>query len=162
MSAFDRVKAFFDRQELKYRQEPELGMLQMHVSSRNGSWQCVVHVNTERNVLSVFCIFPVKAKKTKRALLSETLVRANYGLLVGAFEMDYDDGEIRYKSSMPLHSDELSDDVLHHIVLASAHTFERYFESLMMVIYSDISPAEAVARAEKKEEDPTFDFEAYR
>lgn len=162
MSAFEQVQAFFDKQELKYRSDPELGMLQMHVSSRNGSWQCIVHVNTDRNVLSVFYIFPVKVKKAKRPLLSETLVRANYGLLVGCFEMDYEDGEIRYKSSMPLHGDELSDDVLHHIVLASAHTFERYFESLMLVIYSDISPAEAVARAERKEEDPTFDFEAYR
>ena len=42
-----------------------------------------------------------------RVPMAEFLTRANYGLRIGNFEMDFEDGEVRYKSSVDFEGIEL-------------------------------------------------------
>lgn len=44
----------------------------------------------------------------RRLALAEFLTRANYGLFIGNFEMDWQDGEVRYKTSIDVAGDRLS------------------------------------------------------
>ncbi len=46
---------------------------------------------------TVYTVFPVKAPEEKRGAVAAFLTRANYGLILGSFELDFDDGEIRFK-----------------------------------------------------------------
>jgi len=41
-------------------------------------------------------------------LKDKFLTRANYGMMIGNFEMDFTDGEIRYKTSIDVEGDKLS------------------------------------------------------
>ena len=43
---------------------------------------------------------PVKAQDDQRAEICEFIARANYGLRNGNFEMDFSDGELRYKTTI--------------------------------------------------------------
>ncbi len=46
---------------------------------------------------------PIKAPLEQRAAISEFITRANYGLTNGNFEMDFSDGELRYKTTISQH-----------------------------------------------------------
>ncbi len=52
---------------------------------------------------SITCYAPVRVEeKTARQTVVEFITRANCGLWIGDFEMDWGDGEARYKSSLDL------------------------------------------------------------
>ena len=42
-------------------------------------------------------VFPLHAEEKARPAIAEFLTRANYEINLGCFDMDFEDGEIRYK-----------------------------------------------------------------
>ena len=51
----------------------------------------------EEKIFLLYVTAPVKAPTEKRLVVAEYLTRANWVAVVGNFEMDFRDGEIRYK-----------------------------------------------------------------
>lgn len=93
---------------------------------------------------------PMKVAEDKRAAVSEYLTRANYGLHVGNFEMDMEDGEVRYKTTGVTDADTMpSLDVIRRLTYIGFSMFDRYIPSLLSIIYGGKTPAEAIAEAEK-------------
>src|SRR6266478_456585 len=58
---------------------------------------------------------------------------ANWGLSIGNFEMDYDDGHVRFKSSIDFRGVELSEAVIRNTILAAMNAIEAYAEPLIEV-----------------------------
>jgi hypothetical protein len=88
----------------------------------------------------------------KRPLVAEFLTRANYGLVIGNFEQDWDDGEVRYKTSLDVEDCELSAMLFAHIVFANVTAMDRYLPGLVAVIAGSQTPSEAVAAVEASRE----------
>ena len=55
-----------------------------------------------------YAVAPIKTPDEVRPAVSEYVTRANYGLRIGNFELDYGDGEVRYKSSLNFEGQDLS------------------------------------------------------
>src|SRR5699024_2156839 len=92
---------------------------------------------------------PMKVAEDKRAAVSEYLTRANYGLHVGNFEMDMEDGEVRYKTTGVTDADTMpSLDVIRRLTYIGFSMFDRYIPSLLSIIYGGKTPTEAIAEAE--------------
>jgi hypothetical protein len=86
------------------------------------------------------------------------ITRINFELTLGGFEMDFEDGEIRFRTSMPLASPDVPHEVVGHLVFSNLQTVDRFFGSLMRVIYGDSSPKVALA-PEQTQKEPTPRFE---
>ena len=56
---------------------------------------------------------------------------------IGNFELDFDDGEIRYKTSIDVEGGELIDKMIDNLLRANLTTTDRYFGGLMELIYGD-------------------------
>jgi hypothetical protein len=91
---------------------------------------------------------PINATAESRAPLREFFARANYGMVIGNFEMDVNDGEIRYKTSVDVEHIQLTVRFLKSMAYNTVVTLDRYIPSIGKVIYSDMTPAEAIAEAE--------------
>ena len=83
-----------------------------------------------------------------RGLAAEYLTRANYGLSIGNFEMDFEDGEVRYKTSIDVEGGELTQGMIKNLVYSNCATTDRYLHGLMKVVYGNADPASAVRDAE--------------
>jgi hypothetical protein len=62
-----------------------------------------------------------RVPEAKRQAMAEFLTRAKYGLCMGNFEMDFGDGEVRYKASLDIADGELTAkmiEVLHMVSLS--------------------------------------------
>lgn len=93
---------------------------------------------------------PMKVNEDKRAEVAEYLTRANYGLHVGNFEMDMEDGEVRYKTTGV--TDEKtapSLDVIRRLTYIGFSMFDRYIPSLLSIVYGEKTALEAIVEAEK-------------
>ncbi len=93
---------------------------------------------------------PMKINEDKRAEVAEFLTRANYGLHVGNFEMDMEDGEVRYKTTGVTDEKTMpSLDVIRRLTYIGFSMFDRYVPSLLSIVYGEKTPLEAIAEAEK-------------
>ena len=71
------------------------------------------------DLILAFSQLPIFAPVYRRPALCETIARANYGLYLGNFEMDMGDGELRFKSSLPVNDAEPSDNQIRRLIANS-------------------------------------------
>jgi hypothetical protein len=62
------------------------------------------------------------------------IARANWGLIIGSFELDLDDGHLRFKSSLDFDGTELNDDLISNAVLGAIRAVEAHASALMQLI----------------------------
>jgi hypothetical protein len=80
--------------------------------------------------------------------VADFLTRANYGLIVGNFEMDLNDGEVRYKTSIDVEGDELTPALLRNLAYTNVKTMDRYLPGLMSVMYGALTSEQAIHMVE--------------
>ena len=68
----------------------------------NGERRAVLTYDKEVERVLLYGVMYDQSEPPARARLQELVTRINYGLAVGVFEMDLDDGEIRYRMSIPV------------------------------------------------------------
>jgi hypothetical protein len=146
---FDSVKAFMEEDDWPHQQLEDRPILQTGFSSDDGQWACYAHVREEREQVVFYSVFPFPIPAEKRLAVTEYITRANYGLLLGNFEMDLQDGDLRYKTSIDVEGAELTPALVRSLLYANVMTMSSYFPGLMNVLYSDISPVEAIAKVEE-------------
>ena len=70
----------------------------------------------------------------RRREVSQFLTGANYGLAAGNFELDLEDGEIRYKTVLHSYGDGLDAELLKKLVRSNGMAMETYLPGIGSVI----------------------------
>ncbi len=115
---------------------------------KNGQFACYAQERAEQEQFVFYSIFPVHTPDNRIDDVVEFITRANSGMIIGNFELDYEDGEIRYKTSVDIEDVEIVEPLVRHLIYANVLTMDRYFPGLMRVIYADINPADAIEEVE--------------
>ncbi|MED5371818.1 MAG: YbjN domain-containing protein [Myxococcota bacterium] len=148
MSLFDDVVAFFDSDDWKTQRMDDPSALVMGFVGDSARWQCYCKVREEQHQILFYSIAPVAVPEEQRAQVSEFITRANYGLIVGNLEMDFVDGEVRYKSAIDVEGAEFSPALVRNLVYANVLTMDRYLPGLLAMIHGDASASDAIAKVE--------------
>lgn len=129
----------------------ERSVYQTDFEGKNGQFTCYAQERAEQEQLVFYSIFPVHAPENKRTEVAEFITRANYGMIIGNFEEDFTDGEIRYKTSIDVEGVETLEPLITHMIYANVLTMDRYLPGLMRVIYAGVAPVDAVEEIEGPE-----------
>lgn len=149
MALYDVVKQFFDEDEWPYDADEENSRLHTGFSTSDGqSWRCRAIADEERYVVLFFSQAPSNAPYESRLAMAEFLTRANYGLRLGNFEMDINDGEVRYRTSVDMQDAVLTTAVVRNLVYANVLTMKRYLPGIEAVMQGSMTAVEAVAMCE--------------
>lgn len=100
------------------------------VKGQKGEWPCMVRCFDDTSRLLVYSLYPESVPENLRPRISELICRINYGLIMGNFEMDWDDGELRYKTSMDIEGIELGSTILRNLIYGNFHSFDLYFKAI--------------------------------
>lgn len=84
-----------------------------------------------------------------RLEVAEFLHRANFGLLLGNFEMDYDQGEVRYRTALLTEGECLPLSVLDRYIQMPAAMLDRYAAGIEAIVAEGEIAQEALARVEE-------------
>lgn len=117
--------------------------------SEAGEWTCYGRVRPEHHQFCFYSVCPMRVPEAQFIPVSEYLHRANYGMTIGNFELDFSDGEVRYKTSIDVEGDRLTQALVRQMVLANVMLMDRYLPGLMAVMYGGVTPAAAIAEIEK-------------
>jgi hypothetical protein len=125
-------------------------ILRTGFSGKNGKWTCFAQAREDQQQLIFYSVCPNAAPDDKRVPAMEFITRANYELVIGNFEMDLSDGEIRYKTSIDVEGDELTSALIRQIVYYNVMTMNKYLPGLMSVLYANVTPEQAIRQIEGK------------
>jgi hypothetical protein len=70
---------------------------------------------------------------------------------IGNFELDFDDGEVRYKTSIDIEGGELTAKMIENLLRANLSTMNRYFTGMMELIYGEGDAEELIREIETPE-----------
>ena len=76
--------------------------------------------------------------------MAEFIARANYGIVLGNFEIDFSDGEVRFKTSIDVEGSELTPALIEPVMYANVLTMDEYLPGLLAVSQGTATPEEAV------------------
>lgn len=149
---FETIANFFKEDEWDFSQVEGQSILQMDFPGDNGNWMCCAQAveNAETAQFLFYSICPVKVPEERLLAVAQFLMRANYGIVIGNFELDLDDGEIRYKTSIDVKDDRLSSALCKQLVYINLAMMDRYLPGIMEVIYGGVSPESAIAQIENQ------------
>jgi Putative bacterial sensory transduction regulator len=106
-------------------------------------------LDEERFVFYLQAQRPVPEKR--RDAVAQFITRANFGLSLGNYEMNYDDGTVRYKTSVDFAGRRLQDWMVKHTVLTNMETVEVYQRWLEKVM-DGADPEKAAAEADAQDD----------
>ena len=146
-ASFDAVTKYLVAEEWPIEKIEGRGdMLRTGYRSREGdAWPCFAKVREEEAQFIFYSVYPEIVSPAKMALVGEFLHRANLGLTLGNFELDWDEGEIRFKTSVDFEGMDLTTVLMYPVVYANVAQMEHYFDALSQVIEGTASPQEAIA-----------------
>ena len=117
--------------------------------SSSGVFSIWIGAQDEPALLRVVVRIPVVVPEPRRVEMAETVARANYGLLLGGFQLDMSDGELLFQASMPVADAAVTCDQVRHLLDASVWSVSTYFRAFNRLLYGDdLSPAEVIAEVE--------------
>ena len=107
----------------------------INLQCKVGSVKYAVAVSDD--LVQCYHIAPIKAEEAQRAEMAEFITRANYDTKLGNFEMDFRDGELRYK--MVISSNDLLGDKeaalksMNILMILGVRQWEQYGDNIAAV-----------------------------
>jgi len=141
------VQAFLREMEWNWEQIDE-HRLRVLVGGEAGRWLWTACWNAEDTLFVSYSTCSFKVPPKRRSAVAEFLAMANYGLKLGNFELDLDDGEVRFKLSVPVPGGQLSRLLVRDLAFCGFSRIDRYIPSLMTVAFGTVSPRKAIKQAE--------------
>lgn len=109
-----------------------------------------MYMEISDNYILTYAIMNNKCPVDQISKTSEFLHRANYGLIHGNFEIDYNDGEIRYKLvTICQHNTSIPNNLIDKCVLLPCKMFEKYGKGIIKTILNEGDPKELIKEAEQ-------------
>jgi len=120
--------------------------LGVNLKCKLGDTQMRVRVGTD--YFYTLAYVKMNASEDVRHEAAEFITRANYGLKNGNFEMDFNDGELRYKSYNNCDGILPSEAIIRDSLVIPALMIDRYGDGLISVLFGMQSPKDAIEAIE--------------
>lgn len=159
---YDQMMEFFQQDEWRVSPIEDTTIVTTTVSGQNGSWPCVGQVDEDFGVFIFYSAYPETIPTEKLEDMATFITYANYEMLVGNFELSFDDGELRYKTSLNLREipeaaltfDNLLVKLIDRQVYTNVQTMDRYFPGIEAILNEDVSPEQAIQLIEDADTAP--------
>lgn len=141
---FAAIINFFKEDNWHYVQLRGQSVLRLAFEGKNGKYDCYAQAIEEQQQFIFYSIGSIKIPKSKRRAVGEFLSRANYGMIIGNFELNFDNGEIRYKTSTNVKNHALDAEIIKPLVYTNVKMIDKYLPGIIAVAKGGISPADAI------------------
>ncbi|MGB3402716.1 MAG: YbjN domain-containing protein [Microcoleaceae cyanobacterium] len=142
------MMTFFTQEGIPFQEMDNHLILRIPINGENGFWDCFVEAREEDRQCLIYSVYRERVPQFKRLAMAEFITRANYGLPMGCFEMEFDEGEVRLRTSINLESERFSFGLLRPLFYANNAIMDRYFKGLTLVLNGKAIAKEAITMIE--------------
>jgi len=149
MTLMERIAARLGAEQLGFEPGPTEDTLVTVLPGIHGTFVVAARVLEEDQRLVFYAFVPEDTAEDRRDEMMRFVTRANYGMIVGNFELDLGDGEVRFKVSVDLEGvKDISPLVMPQLTSCVA-IFDQYLPALGAV-QRGTPVAEALAAVERQ------------
>lgn len=146
--AFDTLGAFLEEDEWYPTRAEGWHGYWMTYTGTNAEIRCFAQIRVASEILMIYAMSPVRIPEDQRPAIAEFVCRANYGLNIGNFELDFKEGRLRFKVSLDFEGADLSPSLIRNAIYPAVRTLNSYIPGVLKVLYGNMSPADAIAEIE--------------
>ena len=136
------IKEYFDTNAIKYKtkvlSKKRRTVFNLGIDMENVIGNLSMIISVSENDYITLAILNSKAEKDKLHAVAEYLHRANYGLKNGNFELDFTDGEIRYKAYVNFENTTISNEIIEASIMVPIAAFEQYGRGLIQTMLTGV------------------------
>lgn len=146
------IREFLEKDDWHFSFDSDKGIFKFGVSVRNRLKNVRCRILVHDDCYTVYAISPIGPDEDNKEMMnnmSEFICRANFGLRNGNFEMDFMDGEIRYKTFVNCGNDATpASEIIEKSIYTPVAMFDKYGSGITDIIFQDVGAAKAVAKCE--------------
>lgn len=130
---------------IRVKSHPREQMVRFSTAGDAAIYNCWMQVTHQEEIFQIWVDYPVLAKDAKmRAEAAEFVARANHRLVIGHFELDMSDGQVRFHVGHVIGELGLREDTICRLVGAALGTANRYFPGFMLLLFGGHTAEDAV------------------
>ena len=131
---YDATVAYLRGRDVDLEEDPAEDTVAFPVSLPGATWHVYAWARDDASQLLVHSVLPYPVPVDRRTDAALFLTRANLGLTLGNWELDLDDGEVRFKTSLDLNGQDPALGLIKPIFDANLHTTYQYLSGLAAVV----------------------------
>ena len=147
----DAYRNYLEGEKWHYTFEERTGYLRFGMNLRGKLKTIQYAVCVKDDECTVYAVSPVSADANdpeQMRQMEEFVCRANYGLRDGNFEIDVNDGELRYKSYVNCEEDMPSEERIKWSIYCPAAMFERFGNGILQIVVNNLPARDAIKLSE--------------
>lgn len=146
--ALDVLRNFFDSAGINATPVEGEPAFRTMLGGDHGMMPAMAGLLIDRHQFITYVAAPSACPADQRGAVAEFVARANWGLPMGNFELDMDDGTVRFKCSVDYEDIGLTPVMVRNTFAPAAFTMDRYLQGLLAVMYGSKDPAEVIEAIE--------------
>lgn len=149
MTVLDAWRALLDAEGFSVTELPDRPALAFRFATEEHAFGAMAVAREAAQQAIFYAYAPFVVPPSRRPVVASFLHRANYGLLLGNFELDLDDGEVRFKASVDLEGLKPERAALHNLLAVGLLAMDRYLVGLAAVVFDGLDDAAALLLVEE-------------
>lgn len=113
------------------------------IRTDKAAYELFITVDEPRKCVLTYLIFPNRAPDGRRQAVAELIARANWRLALGSLDLDFSDGDVRFRCAVDVEDGVLTPTMLQNIVSAGLWTLDTYHDALVRVMIAGEEPVVA-------------------
>lgn len=148
------LKEYLKAQDCRFEIDQKKEIVHFGIDGKNLRWRCLGCADNSGRFVLVSLV-PLQAAEHQRIVCAELIVRINVRLNIGRFDLDFNDGELRYLTSVPLgEEDELSPEIIQQMIRGHHEVVDDFIPAIAAVLFAGMPPDEAIEMDQKKAPEP--------
>jgi hypothetical protein len=149
---------YFAEQGWPVAQHDSLPVLRLEYEGAHGTWPCFVKIDEARRQVSVISVLPDTVAAEYRTEVAVFLTRANYLVPLGHFDMDFSDGEVRFRATVNVSQASFTSGLLDPLVKTNWVVVDQHLPELRAVASGERNAEDAMSRIIDDSGNIDFDF----
>ena len=143
-AAYEELIHVLDERDVNYSTNDESQSICTDLRGKVATYRIVAHVDAEADLFQVLGHSPIRVPEGSRPAIAEAVARANYGLRIGKFEFNVDEGELRFQTSQALIGETVGESIIDRLITTTMAMLDMYLPAFLSVIYGNELPKDAI------------------
>lgn len=143
---FKTAESALKNANIRFRTEDDR-IFRLRMGTDNIFYDVCIVCDEEKELLLTIVTASLRVPDEKLDKMCRWLVEKNYGLTLGEFKLDVNDGELSFRTSCPLDDGAVNERIVQIAVWNSVGTFDRNYEEIAKILFkNDMSDEEYLSK----------------
>lgn len=144
----ENVRAVFKSRNWSFNEDTTASppLFNLGIGLRNGQCVLTIHIGANTDALTSFANYPFNVIQEKYAAVLTAINFINWGLVLGNFEMDLRDGEVRFRTAMPISDAVPTVGQISRMVDSTLSMMDRFYSGFATILYTNEEPLVAIKK----------------